>query len=223
MKRSQSRDASPEHSIFRHKNGVSVEVFTGDALKLSADAAVFGKCPRLHGQLESLAHDKFRPFGLTTVGKRPLSILKSDRVPWRRSVSLRYRARSGFGHIARLSEDLFFLLRDLSQRFKARTLLVLPLSWQNPDAVAVATIGAIWYFAQCSRRSGNRRRKFLLGDLDDPSPFLRALENRDDCLTATMQRCLKTSWFGLGDSEIDRAWREAPFVREERTFSDPTA
>jgi hypothetical protein len=213
--------------VFGDEDGDHVEVRTADALTIPADAAVFGKCPPVRAALEAATGARFEPWRCGPGDLLPKDLLQSSRGPWRRAVSLAYHPRrrplperprpAACSHAGRLIVELNALFGRL-ERLGATTILILPLSWRNPDVVIPATVAALWW--HCWARAtfgrvpdGARRARrpppahtFILADRDDASIYIPALENRDDRLRDALVKTLISS---------DRLFRRGAFRRRD--------
>ncbi len=136
-----------------------IDLIQGNALEIKADVAIFGRCKKLKRHLEAVAGCPFEPFVKPWKGRRKISILRHAKLPWPTAISVDYAPRNvatevrrtakGYWprkptHTAGLFLNLWQILFKIHEELAAERVLLLPLSWRNPDVVSIATAGAIW-------------------------------------------------------------------------------
>ncbi len=157
-------------SAYKHPSGIRLEIHRADAFDIPADMLLFGKTAALRERIEQTAGKAFEAYApgafprATTPCGRPLTAVRSDRLPWPLAVSMRYHPRNGpldamaitpphMPHVWKLFFDLDFLLNTFGGQHGAERVLFLPFSWRNPRVIALATVGAICHYSQHRRRT----------------------------------------------------------------------
>ncbi len=180
-------------SVYRHRSGAQVEVITGDAWEIPADALVFGGTHELRCEVEERSRRPFRRLGCKEAPGAVRGVL-SDRLPWRHVVSLSARVRTdnaNGGRARKLALEIAGVLLH-SQFGRPRRLLILPVSHRHPEVVAAATVAALWYFIQ-QREAAHALGSgspwtFILADLEDAAPYEPVLRNHNGCLGNMLKR-----------------------------------
>src|SRR5687767_1061403 len=130
-------------SVYRHRSGAEVEVITGNAWEIPADALVFGRTRELRCVIEERSGKPFRRLGYREAPGAVWGIL-SGRLPWRHVVSLSARIRtdnSNGSHARKLALEIAGALLYLDSQFgRPRRLLILPVAHRHPEVVAAATV-----------------------------------------------------------------------------------
>ena len=182
-------------SVYRHRSGAAVEVITGDAWETPADALVFGRTHDLSREIETRSGKPFRRLGGNEAPPSVRGVL-SDRLPWRRVVSLSARVRTDNSNGSRarnLALTIAGALLYLDSQFgRPRRIVILPVSHRHPEVVAAATVAALWSFMQqreAAHASGSGTPwTFILADRRDSSPYEPLLRNHNGCLGDILKR-----------------------------------
>ena len=98
--------------------------------------------------------------------------------PWRHVISVRTNVRRERG--TRLANDLSDALDYSFRQWTPSEILVLPLTWREPHAVAMNTLMAIWLLAYYSRLvtlAPWSDRQFILASLDGTDHYIEALNH----------------------------------------------
>lgn len=216
-----------EHVASYRLNGHSVDVWQGDALTMPAGVVLLGRARSLRSQLEAMTGGRFEPADRPTIHGRKFEFLSmgaATQPPWRLAVSLDYRPRNvrvdarqtspNLTHVDKLSDDISWVIDDALRRTQTtqpEPLMLLPLSCRNPEVVAVAQVLAVWSiivdWLPVSRRKAPS--VFRFADSNDVSPFVDALENRDDVITRTLRA---SAPYALAEGALER-WFDHRFDR----------
>jgi hypothetical protein len=187
---------------------VRVRLHRGDARALAAPVAVIGDRSPLRTWLERDHGAVFEPM-ITRLRFTPSPTPALTRQaspasgPWRHVLSVRTNVRRTRG--TRLSNDLSDTLDYAIRRWAPIEIVVLPLTWRDPAAVAMNTLMALWLLAYYSDST-------FPGPWPDPLFILASLDGTDRYLEA------------LGrDGSAFYAWLAPIFERDVISVFDPEA
>jgi len=177
---------------------IKLELVTGDIEKLGElDYVIMGQknplmqkvCTETGGEFQAMPSESF-------LYPSPWKLLSAPYYIWKyvACVNVR-RKRYPESQYSRISEALAYAVKQTD----ARTIAMLPVSWREPDYVAVGMIYALWcvgfaatgVFKQEYRRCHLQERQFLIVSADGVEPFERVLEN--DC-RLLWQYIRKVNW-----------------------------
>ena len=183
---------------------VNLRLIVGDARDVSARLVVFGQRNPLRAWLES------RGCGFESVklGRgRVTACFCSPGEPWQQAVAV--KARIGHVSATRISDDLANVLGWALGRWPADEIILVPLSWREPDTVAFNMLLALWQVGFSARRINGWEQldtSFTIASADSVEPFLYWL--RDDCreMRKRVARVLQPyRWFfGRAATEFER-------------------
>ncbi len=177
---------------------IKLELVTGDIQQLGElDYVIMGQknplrqkvCAETGGGFQAMPSESF-------LYPSSWKLLAAPNYRWKHiaCVSLR-RKRYPESQYSRISEALAYGVKHTN----ARTIAMLPLSWREPDDVAVGMIYALWcvglaatgVFKDEYRRCHLQDRQFLIVSADSVEPFERVLAN--DC-RLLWQYIRKVNW-----------------------------
>lgn len=162
---------------------VRVRLHRGDARTVVAPVAVIGDRSPLRTWLERQHGAVFEPV-ITRVRfvPSPTPALTKQAMPasgpWRHVITVRTNVRRHRG--TRLANDLSDTLDYAIRQWAPSEIVVLPLTWRDPDAVVMNTLMALWlmaYFSDAVFRGPWPDPQFILASLDGTDRYLEALEH----------------------------------------------
>lgn len=156
---------------------VNLRLFVGDARDVAAGLAVFGQRNPLRAWLESHGCG----FGPANLGRgRGTACFCSPGEPWQHAVGV--KARLGHVSSTRISDDLSDVLGWALRRWPVDEVVLVPLSWREPETVAFNMLLALWLLSFNPKQTVGQERldtTFTIASADSVEPFLYWL--RDDC------------------------------------------
>ena len=165
---------------------IRVRLHTGDARTVGAPVAVIGDRSPLRTWLEQMHGAVFEPV-ITRERFIPSTTPATTRQaspasgPWQHVISVRTNVRRNRG--TRLGNDLSDLLDYAIKQWAPSTIVILPLTWREPAAVAMNTLMALWllaYYPELITRAPWTDRQFILASLDTTDGtdwYIEALRN----------------------------------------------
>lgn len=154
---------------------VRVRIHRGDARAVIAPAAVIGDRSPLRTWLEEQHGAVFEPVvARVRFMPSPTPALTWQAMPasgpWRHVMSVRTNVRRQRG--TRLSNDLSDTLDYVLRQWAPSEIVVLPLTWREPEAVVMNTLMALWLMAY-------HADAVFLGPWPDPQFTLASLDGTD--------------------------------------------
>jgi hypothetical protein len=165
---------------------VRLRVHRGDARAVVAPVAVIGDRSPLRTWLEQehgagfetvLTRERYTP-SRTPASTRQASPTSG---PWQHVISVRTNVRRNRG--TRLANDLSDTLDYAIKQWAPSQILILPLTWREPAAVAMNTLMSLWllaYYPDLITRAPWADRQFILASLDrtdGTDRYVEALRN----------------------------------------------
>ena len=177
-----------DESLHKRPSPVTVRVrlHRGDARMVGAPVAVIGDRSPLRTWLEQEHGAVFEPV-ITREGFIPSTTPATTRQasplsgPWQHVISVRTNVRRNRG--TRLGNDLSDLLDYAIKQWAPSEIVILPLTWREPAAVAMNTLMALWmlaYYKELITRAPWADRQFILAALDTTDGtdrYIEALRN----------------------------------------------
>jgi hypothetical protein len=160
---------------------VRVRLHRGDARTVVAPVAVIGDRSPLRTWLEREHGAVFEPV-ITRLrfAPSPTPALTKQATPasgpWRHVMTVRTNVRRHRG--TRLANDLSDTLDYAIRQWAPPEIVVLPLTWRDPEAVVMNTLMALWlmaYFSDLVFRGPWPDPQFILASLDGTDRYLEAL------------------------------------------------
>jgi hypothetical protein len=160
---------------------VRIRFYRGDARAIVAPVAIVGdRSPlrpwleREHGAVFEKVITRQRSIPTTTPAQTRQA--NPETGPWRHVMSVRTDVRRNNG--LRLSNDLSDTIVYAISQWTPREIVVLPLTWRDPAAVAMNTLMALWlmaYYSDAMFRAPWPDPEFILASLDATDDYLDAL------------------------------------------------
>jgi hypothetical protein len=172
------------HQDERKQVTVRVRLHRGDARAVGAPVAVMGDRNPLRRWLEQEHGAVFEP--MTTRGPFDRTPARTKQAspasgPWQHVITVRTNVRRDRG--TRLANDLSDTLDWAIKQWTPSEIVVLPLTWRDPAAVAMNTLMALWllaYYSELITRAPWADRQYILPSLDTTDGtdrYMAALRN----------------------------------------------
>lgn len=160
---------------------IRIRLHRGDARTLVAPVAVIGDRSPLRTWLEQDHGAVFAPtIARLRFTPSPTPALTNQASPasgpWRHVMSVRTNVRRNRG--TRLANDLSDTLDYTIRQWAPTEIVVLPLTWRDPAAVAMNTLMALWllaYYSDSIFRGPWPDPTFILASLDGTDRYIKAL------------------------------------------------
>lgn len=197
---------------------IRLSLVQADALTIPCDVAVLGSRSPLRARLERAARNRFRYLRYGDILGRPLceaDLLTSDQLAWANVLSLPYNSRRQVSD--RQMSKVAGALLCAHNLFRPSRVLLLPLSWRNPEAVAICLLAAVYsahYYSHLSdtTRQGLDEAHYAICDQAGVEPFARALDQDALAVRQWFERVLAPfAGFFVGRMDFSRVvFRQVP-------------